>query len=118
MATANETTVNPENPSADKAAPAERKSWNFGHFGTRHDGEVWSLVRIKNEDGLRSLREVVIASNKSATPLVALARAMNRTEKRALKLEKLERKRRVLDLEIEFLEREIELEAQEDTADV
>ncbi len=118
MATANETTVNPENPSADEAAPVERKSWNFGHFGTRHDGEVWSLVRIKNEDGFRNFDEPVIASNKSATPLVALARVMNRTEKRALKLVKLERKRRVLDLEIDFLEREIALEAQEGTTEV
>ena len=69
-----------------------RKSWNFGHFGTRHDGTIWNLVRIKdvNGDALLSPVEIVIAENKSATPLVALARVMNATEKRDIKITKLE----------------------------
>ena len=70
---------------------AERKDWNFGHFGTRHDGEKWNLVRIKDEfDGLLLAGEKpVIASNKSATPLVALAREMSTREKRRIKIRRL-----------------------------
>ena len=68
-----------------------RKSWNFGHFGTRHDGTIWNLVRIKDTDGTSLAPvEIVIAENKSATPLVALARVMNATEKRDIKITKLE----------------------------
>ena len=67
----------------------ERKSWNFGHFGTRHDGEVWNLVRVKNEFGTAITDGEVVATNKSATPLVALAREMSRVEKRDLRIIKL-----------------------------
>lgn len=66
-----------------------RKSWNFGHFGTRHDGAIWTLVRIKSVTGVPTPEETVIASNKSATPLVAMARSMNTTEKRDIKITKL-----------------------------
>ena len=69
---------------------AERKSWNFGHFGTRHDGEKWNLVRIKDEfDGTLLIEQPVVASNKSATPLVALAREMSTREKRRIKIRRL-----------------------------
>ena len=69
---------------------AERKSWNFGHFGTRHDGEKWNLVRIKDEfDGTLLIDQPVVASNKSATPLVALAREMSTREKRRIKIRRL-----------------------------
>ncbi len=67
-----------------------RKSWNFGHFGTRHDGDVWTLVRIKDTDGQATADEVEVASNKSATPLVKLAREMTKVEKRSIKIAKLE----------------------------
>ncbi len=67
-----------------------RKSWNFGHFGTRHDGTVWTLVRIKDTDGQATTGEVEVASNKSATPLVKLAREMTKVEKRSIKIAKLE----------------------------
>jgi len=68
---------------------AERKSWNFGNFGTRHDGRKWRLVRIKNTDGTDADGSKVLASNKSATPLVNLARELSRVEKRDLKINKL-----------------------------
>ena len=87
-----------------------RKSWDFGHFGTRHDGEVWSLVRIIDADGWRNYSEPVVATNTSATPLVALARAMNRVEKRALRLEKLLMQRAALNSKIWTMEEEIRAE--------
>jgi len=68
---------------------AERQSWNFGNFGTRHDGKKWRLVRIKNTDGTEADGSKVLASNKSATPLVNLARELSRVEKRDLKITKL-----------------------------
>ena len=68
---------------------AERKSWNFGNFGTRHDGTKWRLVRTKNTDGTDADGSKVLASNKSATPLVNLARELSRVEKRDLKINKL-----------------------------
>jgi len=68
---------------------AERQSWNFGNFGTRHDGTKWRLVRIKNADGTDADGSKVLASNKSATPLVTLARELSRVEKRDLKINKL-----------------------------
>ena len=61
-----------------KGAP--RQSWNFGNFGTRHDGTKWRLVRIKNADGTNADGSKVLASNKSATPLVNLARELSRVE--------------------------------------
>ena len=82
-----------------------RKSWNFGHFGTRHDGTIWNLVRIKdvNGDALLSPVEIVIAENKSATPLVALARVMNATEKRDIKITKLRQQMFLLAAELNEL---------------
>ena len=68
---------------------AERQSWNFGNFGTRHDGTKWRLVRTKNTDGTDADGSKVLASNKSATPLVNLARELSRVEKRDLKINKL-----------------------------
>ena len=68
---------------------AERQSWNFGNFGTRHDGTKWRLVRTKNTDGTDADGSKVLASNKSATPLVNLARELSRVEKRDLKITKL-----------------------------
>ena len=68
---------------------AERQSWNFGNFGTRHDGKKWRLVRTKNTDGTDADGSKVLASNKSATPLVNLARELSRVEKRDLKINKL-----------------------------
>ena len=67
----------------------ERKSWNFGNFGTRHDGKKWRLVRVKNANGTDADGSKVLASNKSATPLVNLARELSRVEKRDLKINKL-----------------------------
>jgi len=68
---------------------AERQSWNFGNFGTRHDGKKWRLVRVKSADGTDADGSKVLASNKSATPLVNLARELSRVEKRDLKINKL-----------------------------
>ena len=82
---------------------AERKDWNFGHFGTRHDGEKWNLVRIKDENGEGCLLGIVIASNKSATPLVALAREMNRVEKRDIRIRKLREQLTLLACELNEL---------------
>ena len=81
----------------------ERKSWNFGHFGTRHDGTIWNLVRIKSVTGVTTPEETVIASNKSATPLVAMARAMNTTEKRDIKITKLRQQMFLLAAELNEL---------------
>ena len=86
----NDTNTQPE--TDNTPARVERKDWNFGHFGTRHDGEKWSLVRIKSTFGftLYGDDQEVVATNKSATPLVALARKMSRVEKRDIKLLKLQ----------------------------
>ena len=94
---------------------AERKSWNFGHFGTRHDGEKWNLVRIKTENGSDDLRGLIVASNKSATPLVALAREMNRVEKRDIRIRKLREQLTLLACELNELtdQRDQEAEASE-----
>ena len=80
-----------------------RKSWNFGHFGTRHDGAIWTLVRIKSVTGVATPEETVIASNKSATPLVAMARTMNTTEKRDIKITKLRQQMCLLAAELNEL---------------
>ena len=80
-----------------------RKSWNFGHFGTRHDGAIWTLVRIKSVTGVPTPEETVIASNKSATPLVAMARTMNTTEKRDIKITKLRQQMCLLAAELNEL---------------
>ena len=89
---------------------AERKDWNFGHFGTRHDGTVWNLVRIKDAtSGQPVSDEAVIASNKSATPLVALAREMNTSEKRTIKIRKLRSQVQELTAELAALEAELDI---------
>ncbi len=84
--------TNTQSETDNTPARVERKDWNFGHFGTRHDGEQWNLVRIKSTFGFTLFGDdqEVVASNKSATPLVALARMMSRTEKRDIKLLKLQ----------------------------
>ena len=93
---------------------AERKDWNFGHFGTRHDGTVWNLIRIKDADtGLPVSDETPIASNKSATPLVALAREMNTSEKRAIKIRKLRSQVQKLTAELAALESELDITPEE-----
>ena len=96
---------NPNPEVTEEVKKVERKSWNFGHFGTRHDGEVWSLVRIKNEFGekLPADEQDVISSNKSATPLVALARLMNTEEKRDVKISKLQQRVMLLTAELNGL---------------
>ena len=93
---------------------AERKDWNFGHFGTRHDGTVWNLIRIKDADtGLPVSDETPIASNKSATPLVALAREMNTSEKRTIKIRKLRSQVQKLAAELAALESELDITPEE-----
>ena len=93
---------------------AERKDWNFGHFGTRHDGTVWNLIRIKDADtGLPVSDETPIASNKSATPLVALAREMNTSEKRTIKIRKLRSQVQKLTAELAALESELDITPEE-----
>jgi hypothetical protein len=90
---------------------AERKSWNFGNFGTRHDGKKWRLVRVKNADGTDADGSKVVASNKSATPLVALARELSRVEKRDLKISKLRAQVTLLSAQLNDLTDAVEAEA-------
>ena len=90
---------------------AERKSWNFGNFGTRHDGTKWRLVRIKNTDGTDADGSKVLASNKSATPLVNLARELSRVEKRDLKITKLRSDVTRLSAQLNELTEAVEAEA-------
>jgi hypothetical protein len=90
---------------------AERKSWNFGNFGTRHDGKKWRLVRVKNADGTDAVDSKVVASNKSATPLVALARELSRVEKRDLKISKLRAQVTLLSAQLNDLTDAVEAEA-------
>ena len=90
---------------------AERKSWNFGNFGTRHDGKKWRLVRVKNADGSDADGSKVVASNKSATPLVALARELSRVEKRDLKIRKLRTQVTLLSAQLNELTDAVEAEA-------
>ena len=83
---------NTDSPETSETTAVERKTWQFGHFQTKHDGSKWRLVRTNDIYGFTFGRDVgkVVASNKSATPLVALAREMSRVEKRDI------RRRRVL----------------------
>jgi hypothetical protein len=90
---------------------AERKSWNFGNFGTRHDGRKWRLVRIKNTDGTDADGSKVLASNKSATPLVNLARELSRVEKRDLKINKLRAQVATLSAQLNELQEAVVAEA-------
>ena len=79
-----ENTENTEN--TETSDPSARKTWQFGHFQTKHDGNRWRLVRPHTERGFKVYRDFkVVASNKSATPLVALARELSRVEKRDLR---------------------------------
>lgn len=104
MADVENTGSDNNNPQAEETETVVRKSWNFGHFGTRHDGEVWSLVRIKNKFGEALTGEVeVVSTNKSATPLVAMARMMNRVEKRDVKISKIRQQLTLLAAELNDL---------------
>jgi hypothetical protein len=80
---ANENTENTET----DTTPRERKTWQFGHFQTKHDGKRWRLVRTHSTRGWKLFGDdrKVVASNKSATPLVALARETSRVEKRDIR---------------------------------
>ena len=78
--------ANSENISSETSDPTARKTWQFGHFQTKHDGRKWRLVRTHTDRGFKVFRDFkVVASNKSATPLVALARELSRVEKRDLR---------------------------------
>ena len=90
---------------------AERQSWNFGNFGTRHDGPKRRLVRTKNTDGTDADGSKDLASNKSATPLVNLARELSRVEKRDLKITKLRSDVARLSAQLDELTDAIETEA-------
>ena len=85
------------------------KTWQFGHFQTKHDGRKWRLVRTHDIDGFTFGGDVgkVLASNKSATPLVALAREKSRVEKRDVRLRKLRNQAWDIQNRIEVLEAEI-----------
>ena len=68
--------------------PREHKTWQFGHFQTKHDGSRWRLTRTHSIRGWQLCGEnagKVVAAKKSATPLVALAREMTRVEKRDIR---------------------------------
>jgi hypothetical protein len=88
---------------------AERKSWNFGHFSTNHDGRKWRLIRTRTTGGRKFGDDVgkVVASNKSATPLVTLARELTRVEKRDTKLRTLKSDARRIARQISALEAEV-----------
>ncbi len=92
--------------------PTVRKTWQFGHFQTKHDGKRWRLVRTHDTYGFEFGTDVgkIVASNKSATPLVALAREMSRVEKRAIRLNKLQSQAFTLKSRIDAIEAEIEAE--------
>ena len=77
---------NTDSPETSETTAVERKTWQFGHFQTKHDGTRWRLVRTHTERGFKVYRDFkVVASNKSATPLVALARELSRVEKRDIR---------------------------------
>jgi hypothetical protein len=88
---------------------AERKSWTFGHFSTNHDGKKWRLTRVRTTAGHKFGDDVgkIVASNKSATPLVALARELTRVEKRDIKLRTLRSDARRIARQISALEAEV-----------
>lgn len=92
--------------------PTVRKTWQFGHFQTKHDGKRWRLVRTHDTDGFTFGGDVgkIVASNKSATPLVALARELSRVEKRDIRLTKLRSKKFDIQSRIDALEAEIDAE--------
>ena len=98
--------------SPETTEPTVRKTWQFGHFQTKHDGKRWRLVRTHDTDGFQFGGDVgkIVASNKSATPLVALAREMSRVEKRDVRLRKLRSQAFGLKSRIDALEAEIETE--------
>ena len=93
----------------ETSEPTTRKTWQFGHFQTKHDGRKWRLVRTHDTDGFTFGGDVgkVLASNKSATPLVALAREKSRVEKRDIRLRKLRIQAWEIQNRIEVIEAEI-----------
>ena len=96
-----------ENP--ETSEPTTRKTWQFGHFQTKHDGRKWRLVRTHSTLGWKLFGDdlKVVASNKSATPLVALARELTRVEKRDIKLRTLRSDARRIARQISALEAEV-----------
>jgi len=98
--------------STETTEPTVRKTWQFGHFQTKHDGKRWRLVRTHDTDGFQFGGDVgkIMASNKSATPLVALAREKSRVEKRDIRLRKLRSQAFGLKSRIDALEAEIAAE--------
>jgi hypothetical protein len=92
--------------------PTVRKTWQFGHFQTKHDGRKWRLVRTHNTSGYTVYRDrKVVASNKSATPLVALARELSRVEKRDIRLRRIRSQVRDLNGQLAAIDAEITAEA-------
>ena len=88
--------ANTEN--TDTTESTTRKTWQFGHFQTKHDGRKWRLVRTHSTLGWKLFGDdrKVVASNKSATPLVALARELSRVEKRDIRRRRI--RNQVIDL--------------------
>ena len=102
-----ENTENTETPE-----PTVRKTWQFGHFQTKHDGRKWRLVRTHNTSGYTVYRDrKVVASNKSATPLVAQARELSRVEKRDIRRRRIQLQVRDLSSQLADIDVEIASEA-------
>ena len=103
--------ANSEN--TDNTEPTVRKTWQFGHFQTKHDGRKWRLVRTHSTLGWKLFGDdlKVMASNKSATPLVTLARELSRVEKRDLKINKLRAQVATLSAQLNDLTDAVEAEA-------
>ena len=104
--------ANTEN--TDSTEPTTRKTWQFGHFQTKHDGKRWRLVRTHTERGFKVFRDFkVVASNKSATPLVALARELSRVEKRDIRRRRI--RNQVIDLNTALAAIDAEIAAEAST---
>ena len=102
--------ANAEN--TETSDPTARKTWQFGHFQTKHDGRKWRLVRTHTDRGFKVYRDFkVVASNKSATPLVALARELSRVEKRDIRLRRIRNQVRDLNGQLAAIDAEIAAEA-------
>ena len=106
-----ENTENTENTETDE--PTVRKTWQFGHFQTKHDGNRWRLVRTHSTLGWALFGDdrKVVASNKSATPLVAMARELSRVEKRDIRRRRIQLQVRDLSRQLEAIDAEIVAEA-------
>ena len=103
-----------ENP--ETSEPTVRKTWQFGHFQTKHDGSRWRLVRTHDAYfGEAFIHGVdvgkTVASNKSATPLVALARETSRVEKRDIRRRRISLQIFELGQKLEAIDEEIAAEA-------